>query len=220
MFIGKVHFGDISNKLYDLKINIEEQMAKANKTMNFKYGFYSSDIKKQIDDVSRLILNSSKDCKNEFNKYVLNFLETEKLKGEYVLTNRKDEIRVKATAKDKMYEIMGNQILQFMKENIIENKNENWERIKEEKHEEYKNKQLEYAVQNNINDKYYNELRQKNEVRSLMGSIAGNMGSHNTAMNARKSSLKKSFSNMTKEEIRQKMKEKANSSGFDWFEEN
>ena len=42
------------------------------------------------------------------------------------------------------------------------------------------------------------------------------MSAANTSLSSKKSLKSKSFSNMTKEQIKQKLKEKANSSGFDW----
>lgn len=209
----------ISNKLFELKNLIEKQMESEGKKMNFKYGFYSSDIKKQIDSVSTLILNASKDCKNEFNNYILNFTEIEKLKGEFNLNKKQDLLRVQRMAKDDLYEMMGNQILQFLKENIIENKKEEWQKLNEEKQEEWKNKKHTIDTIKEIKQKNYNESRQKNEVKDLINTLSKGIGHSNTALNSRKNTLRKSFANMTKDEIKAKMQLKANSSGFDWFEE-
>ena len=172
---------DISNEIFKLKNTLEKQMQEENKKLNFKYGYYSKETKEQIDKISNLVFNCSEDCKKEFNDYVENYLEMEKLKGTN-LSSKQNYINVKLTAEKEMYNIMGNQILQFIKENIIEAKSEKWEEIKLNREE----RKLKFEERKNLNKMLNENVRQeqlqKYQTKQMIRGMSRAMGSANTSM--------------------------------------
>ena len=98
----------ISNNLKELK----------GKLNNYKYQDQTKEVKALIDDISRLILNSSRDC---FNTYV-DYVKTNIKIGEILAqTDTPEQLNnVKNKAEKLMLNKMGNQILKFLKSEEFE----------------------------------------------------------------------------------------------------
>ena len=158
----------VSEKLVELKNHMQEEATENNKKMSFRYDYNSTKIKTEINDLSKLILNVSKDCRNEFRKYVANYVEMEKIYSKYNLDKKQDEIKVTTVAKDEMYKMMGNQILQFLKESVME--------VNSEKKEEYKQRQEAYQSRketlSELRAERNEQLKQNYETKKLMNSLA------------------------------------------------
>ncbi len=204
-------FNEITNRIFSLKKIIQEENEKVlgENKITFKYEFQQTKVKKEIDKIATLILNTSKDCKIQFNNYISSSLDI----GRYLadIENRNDYERVKSKAKDEVFNKMGNQILQFLKESINENKQEEWEN----KHKEYESKNLKYE----LSKESYKNYREKQEVRQLINNIFNVLNTDNISLKAKNDRMRADFNNMTKEQIREYLKMKENSNGFDWFRE-
>ena len=80
----------------------------------FKYQYQAPEVKMYINDISKLILNSSEDCKNEFNEYIQASINASRILEE--ISNKKEDEKVKKIAERDMLNKMGNQILQLIKD--------------------------------------------------------------------------------------------------------
>ncbi len=206
-------FNEITNRIFSLKKLIEEENKKAlgENKITFKYEFQQTKVKKEIDRISTLILNTSKDCKIQFNKYISSSLDIARYLSD--IENKNDYERVKAKTKDEIFNKMGNQILQFLKESIKENKQDEWR----DKQKEYELKNLKYEISRMENYNSYNK-KAEYETRQLINNIFNVLNTNNINLGAKNNRLKANFDNMTKEQIREYLKIKENSNGFEWFD--
>lgn len=195
------NFEIISSKLQNL-INITNNFEKG-----FKYQYQTPEVKQAIDDISKLILNTSMECKEMFYEYINSEIEASKYLAD--IENSTDYERVKQRAKDTMYSKIGNQILQFIKNTKSEVKEENWKK----RQEEYENKKAEYEINRKQSQIDYEK---RNETKNLIKSVFSTLDEENTVNRARNERLKESFKNMSKEAKREWIKKMRNSSGFDW----
>ena len=112
---------------------------------NYKYQDQTKKVKDLIDETSKLILNSSRDCYNTFNKYI----ETNLRIG--VILNETETVegiaKVKQRAENFMFNKMGNQILKFLKSEEFEKKRK----------EEYEKKVKEYEENQIIKEQEFLE---------------------------------------------------------------
>lgn len=106
------NFSIILNKITDLKEKSN------NFEKGFKYQYQTSEIKMYINEISKLILNSSEDCKNEFNEYIQASINVSRILEE--ISNKKDYEKIKKIAERDMLNKMGNQILQLIKDVNLE----------------------------------------------------------------------------------------------------
>ena len=102
------NFSIILNKITELK-EISHNFEKG-----FKYQYQTPEVKMYINDISKLILNSSEDCKNEFNEYIQASINSSRILEE--ISNKKDYEKIKKIAERDMLNKMGNQILQLIKD--------------------------------------------------------------------------------------------------------
>lgn len=195
------NFEIISEKLQNLK-KLTNNFEKG-----FKYQYQTPEVKKYIDDISKLILNTSLECKEMFYDYINSEIEASKYLAD--IENSTDYERVKQRAKDIMYSKIGNQILQFIKITKNEAKNEKWK----DKQEEFKNKKSEYEM-NRKQDQI--DYKKRNETTNLIRSVFSTLDEENAVNQARNTRLKESFKNMSKEAKKEWIKKMRNSSGFDW----
>jgi len=203
-------FIEISNKILYLKnLMANESYNKYGyEKLSFKYEYQTSEIKKQIDKISYLILNTSNDCKLQFNNYIQASLDIGRMLAD--IDNKKDYDRVKSKAKDEMLNKIGNQILQIIKIAINENKEEEYLKAKQE----YEAKGLEYKLSREL----FEEKMNKRQVENLITDVFNMIAQNNISINAKSNRLKRSkLNNMTKEQQRAEIKKKQNSSGFEWF---
>jgi len=106
------NFSIILNKITDLK-EISNNFEKG-----FKYQYQSAEVKMYINEISKLILNSSEDCKNEFNEYIQASINASRILEE--ISNKKDYEKIKKISERDMLSKMGNQILHFIKDVNLE----------------------------------------------------------------------------------------------------
>lgn len=199
-----------------------ENLNEKNPKIDFRYGYQTLTVKKEIDKISNLIISCSEDVRNEYNNYISSSIEIAKLNGN--IKNKYDNYyrAVLQRAKDEMFNKMGNKILQNLKENLNQNRNE----LYHLKQEEYERKKQEYEhLQNEKKgeyerkyDAYRNEM-QFNNVRGLISDIFKDINRENISQDAGLSRMKKSFKEMTKEQMIAEIKKKQNSSGYDWYPE-
>lgn len=195
------NFEIISSELQNLK-NITNNFEKG-----FKYQYQTPEVKQAIDDITKLLLNTSLECKEMFYDYINSEIEASKYLAD--IENSTDYERVKQKAKDTMYSKIGNQILQFIKNTKIEAKDENWKK----RQEEFENKKAENEIkwkQNQI------DYKKRKETTDLIKSVFSTLDEENKVNQARNTRLKESFKNMSKEAQREWIKKMRNSSGFDW----
>ena len=203
-------FTEITNKIIYLKKIIEkENLEKFGvDKITFKYEYQSSDVKKQIDKISNLILNTSIDCKIQFDNYIKASLEIARILAD--IDNKSDYDRVKNKARDEMLNKIGNQILQVLKQSIKENREEEYLKAKKE----YGLKGLEFK----LNQELFEERQNEKQTRDLIASIFNGMSKENISLRAKANRLKGvNYNNMTKEQRMAELKKIQNSSGFDWF---
>ncbi len=203
-------FTEITNKIIYLKKIIEkENLEKFGvDKITFKYEYQSSDVKKQIDKISNLILNTSIDCKIQFDNYIKASLEIARILAD--ISNKSDYERVKNRARDEMLNKIGNQILQVLKQSIKENREEEYLKAKKE----YELKGLEFK----LNQELFEERQNEKQTRDLIASIFNGMSKENISLRAKANRLKGvNYNNMTKEQRMAELKKIQNSSGFDWF---
>lgn len=106
------NFCIILNKIAELK-EISNDFEKG-----FKYKYQIPEVKMYINEISKLILNSSEDCKNEFNEYIQASINASRILEE--ISNKKEYEKVKKIAERDMLNKMGNQILQLIKDVNLE----------------------------------------------------------------------------------------------------
>ena len=173
----------------------------------FKYQYQTPNVKQAIDDISKLILNTSMECKEMFYDYINSEIEASKYLAD--IENSTDYERVKQRAKDTMYSKIGNQILQFIKNTKSEAKEENWKK----RQEEFQNKKAENEIRFKQSQIDY---KRRKETTDLIKSVFSTLDEENKVNQARNTRLKESFKNMSKEAKREWIKKMRNSSGFDW----
>lgn len=195
------NFEIISEKLQNLK-ELTNNFEKG-----FKYQYQMPNVKQAIDDISKLILNTSLECKEMFYNYINSEIEASKYLAD--IENSTDYERVKQRAKDTMYSKIGNQILQFIKNTKSEANTEKWRK----RQEEFENKKAEYEINRKQSQIDY---KKRNETTNLIKSVFSTLNEENTVNQARNTRLKESFKNMSKEAKREWIKKMRNSSGFDW----
>mgnify|MGYP007106003144 CR=1 FL=1 len=211
-------FDEITSKITNLKSLILEENRKTlgKEKLTFRYDYQTPKVKKEIDRISLLVLNTSKDCKLQFEKFVGSQIDIARTLQE--IENKTDYRRVKEASQDEAYKKIGNQILSFLKESINENYNEDKEKRKEEwerKKAEYEAKNLEYKVK----QEEFEARKKEYETRNLINSITNMFNTENISLQAKNNRLKVDFGSMTKEQIKEYMELKKNSNGFDWFNE-
>ena len=203
-------FDEITNRIASLKelIKAENKKARGEEKLTFRYDLQQPKVKKEIDKISTLILNTSKDCKLQFNQYISSSLDIARYSQD--IDNKNDYERVKARAKDEAFNKIGNQILQALKTSI----NEDYKAKYEEKKREYEARGLEYKIKQADFEKQIKDR----ETRELIESVFKTLDTENISNRAKQNRLKMDFGNMTKRQIREYMKMKENSSGFEWFD--
>lgn len=195
------NFEIISEKLQNLK-ELTNNFEKG-----FKYQYQTPEVKQAIDDISKLILNTSLECKEMFYDYINSEIEASKYLAD--IENTTDYERVKQRAKDTMYSKIGNQILQFIKNTKREAKEEKFKKRQEELANKKAEKEISWK-QSQI------EYEKRKETTNLIKSVFSTLDEENTVNQARNERLKESFKNMSKEAKREWIKKMRNSSGFDW----
>lgn len=211
-------FNEITTKIAKLKTLILDENKKTlgKEKLTFRYDLQQPKVKKEIDRISLLILNTSKDCKLQFEKFVGSNIDIARTLQE--IENKTDYRRVREASQDEAYKKIGNQILSSLKESINENYKEDLEKRKEEwekRKAEYEERSFEYKVK----QEEFEQRKKDYETKKLINDITNMFNNENTSLKAKNNRLKLEFGNMSKEAKRHYIAMKRNSNGFDWFNE-
>ena len=196
------NFSIILNKITDLKEKSN------NFEKGFKYQYQTPEIKMYINEISKLILNSSEDCKNEFNEYIQASINASRILEE--ISNKKDYEKIKKIAERDMLNKMGNQILQLIKDVNLEEylrKKQKWidNNIKFQETQGIKKANIEQEIKN---------IESRN-ARKIINDIFKMLSEENISHNAYYNRIKNStnLSKQAKREIYLKNRMKGN---IDW----
>ena len=191
----------ISNNLSELR----------NKVHNYKYQEQTKEVKALIDETSKLILNSSRDCFNTFNKYIETSMKIGEILTETESEKRFDRVKQKATTF--MFNKMGNQILKFLKsEEFEKSRKEEYEK-KVKKYEESRIIKEQEFLEEQID---YLEEQFKNDATRLFSEMFHLLSQESISIEGKYGSLKAKYSNLSKQAKKEKYLEQRNT-GLDWF---
>ncbi|MBR2587936.1 MAG: hypothetical protein IKD77_01885 [Bacilli bacterium] len=160
--IKQENIEQIINKMAKL-----EEVSKSFKR-GFIYKYQEPESKRILNEITMLLVNSNKDCKNEFNRYVDTCVKTDKMLQK--VDTYKDYEKIKNQARNEMIKKIGNQILKSIKETKTEEyerKSAEWKEKREYwnfKTKEFEEKKGEYEARQLL---YENQLRESN-IRQLI----------------------------------------------------
>lgn len=192
-----------------------EEVSKSFKR-GFIYKYQEQESKKVLNEITMLLVNSNKDCKNEFNRYVDTCVKIDKILQK--VDTYKDYEKVKNSAKSEMIKKIGNQILKSIKETKTEEykrKSAEWKGKKEywnQKHREFEEKQGEFEARQEL---YEKQLRESN-IRQLIQEAYTLLSEENISKFQRFQRATRTFGDLSKQEIKEMIKN-SRSSGWDWF---
>lgn len=204
----------LSNKFkeqnFDIILNkITELKSKSNNFKNgYKYKYQNPEIKMYINELSKLILNTSEDCRNEFDEYIQTSINVSRIIAD--INNKKEYEKVKRIAENEMFTKIGNQILQFVKEVGFE------EYIR--KREEWENKKIQFAENQGIkkaNEDLFIKRLESQNARKMITDIFQMLSEENISHNAYYNRIRNNnnLSKQAKREIYLKNRMKGN---IDW----
>lgn len=161
-----------------------------------------------IDELSKLILNTSEDCKNEFDEYIQTSINVSRIIAD--IDNKKDYEKIRRRAESEMFNKIGNQIMQFVKEVSFE------EYIRRK--QEWIDNRIKYAEKQGIkkaNEDIYLKRFESQNARKMINDIFQMLSEENISLNAYYNRLKNSsnLSKQAKKEIYLKNRMKGN---IDW----
>lgn len=196
------NFSIILNKIVELR-TISNNFEKG-----FKYQFQTPETKMYVNELSKLILNTSEDCKNEFNEYIQTSINISRILSQ--IEKKKDYDKVRKLAEIEMFNKMGNQILQIIKEIKIEDYLE--------KKQEWINKNIEYQkIQGKLKANQDNEIKllESRNARQIINDVFRMLSEENISNNAYYNRIKKNatLSKQVKKELYLKNRMKG---GIDW----
>lgn len=199
------------------KIAKLEEVSKSFKR-GFIYKYQEPESKRVLNEITMLLVNSNKDCKNEFNRYVDTCVKIDKILQK--VDTYKDYEKVKNSAKSEMIKKIGNQILKSIKETKTEEykrKSAEWKEKREywnQKHREFEEKQGEFEARQEL---YEKQLRESN-IRHLIQETYKLLFEENMSKFQQFKRATKTFGDLSKREIKEMIRN-SKSSGFDWYNE-
>jgi len=174
----------------------------------FKYQYQIPEVKMYVNEISKLILNSSEDCKNEFNEYIQASINASRILEE--ISNKKDYEKIKKIAERDMLNKMGNQILQLIKEVNLEEylrKKQEWKdnTIKFQEAQGIKKANIEQEIKN---------IESKN-ARRIINDVFKMLSEENISHNAYYNRIKNS-TNLSKQAKREIYLKNRMKGSIDW----
>lgn len=194
-----------------------EEVSKSFKR-GFIYKYQEPESKRILNEITMLLVNSNKDCKNEFNRYVDTCVKIDKTLQK--VDTYKDYEKVKNSARSEMIKKIGNQILKSIKEIKTEEykrKSEEWKEKREylnQKHREFEEKQGEFETRQEL---YEKQLRESN-IRQLIQGTYKLLSEENMSKSQQFKRATRTFGDLSKREIKEMMRNSKNS-GFEWHNE-
>ena len=210
--IKQENIEQIINKMAKL-----EEVSKSFKR-GFIYKYQEPESKRILNEITMLLVNSNKDCKNEFNRYVDTCVKTDKMLQK--VDTYKDYEKIKNQARNEMIKKIGNQILKSIKETKTEEyerKSAEWKEKREYwnfKTKEFEEKKGEYEARQLL---YENQLRESN-IRQLIQETYKLLSEESMSKFQRFKRATRTFGDLSKREIKEIIRN-VKSSGFDWFGE-
>ncbi len=210
--IKQENIEQIINKMAKL-----EEVSKSFKR-GFIYKYQEPESKRILNEITMLLVNSNKDCKNEFNRYVDTCVKIDKMLQK--VDTYKDYEKIKNQARNEMIKKIGNQILKSIKETKTEEyerKSAEWKEKREYwnyKTKEFEEKQGEYEARQLL---YENQLRESN-IRQLIQETYKLLSEESMSKFQRFKRATRTFGDLSKREIKEIIRN-GKSSGFDWFGE-
>ena len=210
--IKQENIEQIINKMAKL-----EEVSKSFKR-GFIYKYQEPESKRVLNEITMLLVNSNKDCKDEFNKYVDTCVKIDKMLQK--VDSFKDYEKIKNSARTEMIKKVGNQILKFIKETKTEEykrKSEEWKEKREywnQKNNEFEENQGEFEARQEM---YEKQLRESN-IRQLIQETYTLLFQENMSKFQRFKRITRTFGDLSKREIKEMIKNNK-SSGIDWYNE-
>ena len=210
--IKQENIEQIINKMAKL-----EEVSKSFKR-GFIYKYQEPESKRILNEITMLLVNSNKDCKNEFNRYVDTCVKIDKMLQKVYIY--KDYEKIKNQARNEMIKKIGNQILKSIKETKTEEyerKSAEWKEKREYwnfKTKEFEEKQGEYEARQLL---YENQLLESN-IRQLIQETYKLLSEESMSKFQRFKRATRTFGDLSKREIKEMIRN-VKSSGFDWFGE-
>ena len=182
------------------------------------YKYQEPECKRIINEISTLLINSNKECKEKFNNYVNTCIRIDKILQK--VNTYKDYENIKNKAKTEMIRKVGNQLLKTIKESKKENyinrcqewkeKREYWDR----KNKEHEEKQGEFEARHELYERQLQEIN----IRNLAKDVYKILAEENMSKNQTLKRITKTFGDLSKREIKEIIR-KNKDAGFDWYHE-
>lgn len=210
--IKQENIEQIINKMAKL-----EEVSKSFKR-GFIYKYQEPESKRVLNEITMLLVNSNKDCKNEFNRYVDTCVKIDKMLQK--VDTYKEYEKIKNQARSEMIKKIGNQILKSIKETKTEEykrKAAEWKEKREYwnfKNKEFEEKQAEFETRQQL---YENQLRESN-IRHLIQETYKLLSEENISRFQRFKRATRTFGDLSKREIKEMIKN-SKSFGIDWYNE-
>ena len=210
--IKQENIEQIINKMAKL-----EEVSKSFKR-GFIYKYQEPESKRVLNEITMLLVNSNKDCKNEFNRYVDTCVKIDKMLQK--VDTYKEYEKIKNQARSEMIKKIGNQILKSIKETKTEEykrKAAEWKEKREYwnfKNKEFEEKQAEFETRQQL---YENQLRESN-IRHLIQETYKLLSEENISRFQRFQRATRTFGDLSKREIKEMIKN-SKSFGIDWYNE-
>lgn len=182
------------------------------------YKYQEPECKRIINEISTLLINSNKECKEKFNNYVNTCIRIDKILQK--VNTYKDYENIKNKAKTEMIRKVGNQLLKTIKECKKENyikKSQEWKEQREywlKKEQEYEENQGKYEARQELYEKQLQEIN----IRNLAKDVYRILAEENISKNQTLKRITKTFGDLSKREIKEIMR-KNKDAGFDWYHE-
>lgn len=182
------------------------------------YKYQEPECKRIINEISTLLINSNKECKEKFNNYVNTCIRIDKILQK--VNTYKDYENIKNKAKTEMIRKVGNQLLKTIKESKKENyikKSQEWKEQREywlKKKQEYEENQGKYEARQELYEKQLQEIN----IRNLAKDVYRILAEENISKNQTLKRITKTFGDLFKREIKEIMR-KNKDAGFDWYHE-
>lgn len=210
--INEEYLDAIVKRLIELK-GVTENYKKG-----FKYQYQTPSTKEYIDEISILLINSSKACKSEVEKYIETCVNIDKVMQK--IYNHKDYEKSRNQAKQFILNKVGNQILKFSKEIKTEEyelKKAEWKEKREfwdKKAMEYEEKQVKYEQRQELYEKQWQRINIQNLIRETFTMLVQENLSKSTGLKRRT----RTFGDLSKREIKELIRKNKNSSRS-WYPE-
>ena len=182
------------------------------------YKYQEPECKRIINEISTLLINSNKECKEKFNNYVNTCIRIDKILQK--VNTYKDYENIKNKAKTEMIRKVGNQLLKTIKESKKENyikRSQEWKEQREywfKKKQEYEENQGKYEARQELYEKQLQEIN----IRNLAKDVYRILAEENISKNQTLKRITKTFGDLSKREIKEIMR-KNKDAGFDWYHE-